>query len=284
MRWRDTGRDDPDEQFPVSRRPGFHAGVEGRLPFGAGDVVGRSLDEHAPALSGAHVDVVDLERHLVVGVVILVADPHPADCAARCGTRSLLVEGVVHLQHGRAEPAGVGDAADPACRYQPQALAPLQFLDHAVSHGGASFQARPQGPVTNPGPAGRRCAHDLQPVREDLWPYLARGPAGWLGATYGLALVGDEGIDVEGDARKGLIAALNEVSGLEPYVPGAAGHRGTGWRGAPARPSQQKTAKVTTTPPAGAVAAPAGAAYCSATSLLTRSCRSAVQATAVPTC
>ena len=67
----------------------------------------------------------------------------------------------------------------------------------------------------NPSPAGCRCAHDLQPVREDLWPYLARGPAGWLGATYGLAPVGDEGIDVEGDARKALIAALNEVSGPE---------------------------------------------------------------------
>jgi len=38
-------------------------------------------------------------------------------------------------------------------------------------------------------------------------------------ATYGLAPVGDEGIDVEGDARRALTAALNEVSGLEPDVP-----------------------------------------------------------------
>jgi nucleotide-binding universal stress UspA family protein len=38
-------------------------------------------------------------------------------------------------------------------------------------------------------------------------------------ATYGLAPVGDERIDFAGDARKALMAALNEVSGLEPDVP-----------------------------------------------------------------
>jgi len=38
-------------------------------------------------------------------------------------------------------------------------------------------------------------------------------------ATYGLAPAGDEGIDAEGDARRTLTAALNEVSGLEPDVP-----------------------------------------------------------------
>ena len=38
-------------------------------------------------------------------------------------------------------------------------------------------------------------------------------------ATYGLAPVGDKGIDFQGDARKALTAALNEVSGLEPDVP-----------------------------------------------------------------
>jgi len=38
-------------------------------------------------------------------------------------------------------------------------------------------------------------------------------------ATYGLAPVGGEGIDFEGDARRALAAALNEVSGLDPDVP-----------------------------------------------------------------
>ena len=38
-------------------------------------------------------------------------------------------------------------------------------------------------------------------------------------ATYGLAPVGDKGIDFEGHARKALTVALNEVSGLEPDVP-----------------------------------------------------------------
>jgi nucleotide-binding universal stress UspA family protein len=37
-------------------------------------------------------------------------------------------------------------------------------------------------------------------------------------STYGLAPLGDEGVDLESDASKALIAALNEVSGLEPDV------------------------------------------------------------------
>jgi len=38
-------------------------------------------------------------------------------------------------------------------------------------------------------------------------------------ATYGLVPVGDQGADFEGDARKALAVALNEVSGFDPDVP-----------------------------------------------------------------
>lgn len=38
-------------------------------------------------------------------------------------------------------------------------------------------------------------------------------------STYGLAPIGDKGIDFETDASNALTAALNEVSGLEPDVP-----------------------------------------------------------------
>jgi Pyruvate/2-oxoacid:ferredoxin oxidoreductase delta subunit len=110
----DPGRNDPHEQFPDAGRPGFHAGPEGVLALGPGDVVGRSLDEHAPAHLARHVDVVDLERHLVVGAL----DPGSQVLVQRAVFRGAeqdrpLVEGVVHRQHGGAEPAGVGDAADP---------------------------------------------------------------------------------------------------------------------------------------------------------------------------
>ena len=65
----DTRRDDPDEQLPRSRGPRLDARPADRVLLGAGDVVSRALDEHAPALLGGQVDAVDLERHLVVGAV-----------------------------------------------------------------------------------------------------------------------------------------------------------------------------------------------------------------------
>ena len=99
-------------------------------------MVGGSLDQHAPALAAGHVDLVDLERHQVVaardpGLQVLVERAVPGGAEHH----RPVVPPVVHGQDGRAEPALVSDAADPARRNQPQALGLVKLLDHAVSHG-----------------------------------------------------------------------------------------------------------------------------------------------------
>ena len=97
------------------RRAAAAAGVE---PWAAGEV-----------------ELVDLERHHVFsardpGLQVLVQGAVPGGAEHD----RPIVPFVVHRQHGRAEPAGVGDAADSARRYQPQALGLVQLLDDAVSH------------------------------------------------------------------------------------------------------------------------------------------------------
>jgi pyruvate ferredoxin oxidoreductase beta subunit len=138
----DAGRDDPDEQFPGSRCPGLDARPADRVFLGPGDMMGRPLDEDAPAQLGGRVDVVDLERHLVVGAV----DAGPQVLVERAVRRGAehdrpVLQRVVHRQHGRPEPAGIGDPADPAPGYQVQALILVKLFDHALSHRGGSFQA-----------------------------------------------------------------------------------------------------------------------------------------------
>src|SRR6185312_13209685 len=100
------------------------------------DVMGGALDQHAPALAAGRVDLVDLERHQEVGagdpglqVLVQRAVPGGAE------HHRPVVPPVVHRQNGRAEPALVSDAADPARRNQPQALGLVKLFDHAVSHG-----------------------------------------------------------------------------------------------------------------------------------------------------
>src|SRR3984957_13756090 len=132
----DAGRGDTHEQLPFPTRPGLDSGRSGRRTLGLGfHVMRRSLDQHAPALAPGGVDVVDLERHLVVpahdpGLQVLI---HRTVLGGPEHDRPV-VPLVVHRQHRRTEPALVGDAADSAPRYQPQALGLLEFLDRAVRH------------------------------------------------------------------------------------------------------------------------------------------------------
>src|SRR6266481_122939 len=80
-------RDDPQEQLPLAGGPGLYAGLLGRGALGlALDVMGGSLDQHAPALAAGYVDLVDLERHQVVtagdpGLQVLVerAEEHTSE-------------------------------------------------------------------------------------------------------------------------------------------------------------------------------------------------------------
>src|SRR6266566_3136277 len=63
----DAVRDDPQEQFPLPGGPRLDAGLLGpRARLLGFDVMGGALDQYAPALAARHVDLVDLERHLVV--------------------------------------------------------------------------------------------------------------------------------------------------------------------------------------------------------------------------
>src|ERR1700758_4880499 len=115
---RDTGWDDPDEQLPVPRCPGLDARAADRIQLISRNVMGWPLNEHAPAPPCGRVDLIDLERDLVVGV----RDPGPQVLIQRAVLRSAehdrtAAQFVVHRQHGRPEPADVGDPADPAWRY-----------------------------------------------------------------------------------------------------------------------------------------------------------------------
>src|SRR6185437_11285067 len=154
-------RDDPQEQLPLASGPRLYAGLLGRGALGlALDVMGGSLDQHAPALAAGHVDLVDLERDMVVaagdpGLEVLVERAVPGGAEHHCP----VVPPVIHGQHDRAEPALVSDAADPARRNQPQALGLVKLLDHAVSHGSTLASWAP-AMTFNPD------AMDLRPCRQ----------------------------------------------------------------------------------------------------------------------
>jgi chromate transport protein ChrA len=134
----DAGRDDADEQLPLPGGPGLDARPFGRFPLVLGHVMGWPLDEHAPPLASGHVDLVDLESHPVV----TARDAGPQVLVQRAVLGGpehdrLVVPLVVHRQHGRAEPALVGDPADSASCYQLQALGLVELGDRAVRHDGS---------------------------------------------------------------------------------------------------------------------------------------------------
>src|SRR5689334_518526 len=160
----DAVRNDADEQLPVTGWPGLDARPFGRFALVLGHVVSRSLDQHAPALAPGRVDLVDLERHLVVaardpGLQVLV------ERAVAGGPEhdGPVVPLIIHRQHGRAEPALVGDAADSARRNQAQALGLVKLLDHAVSHG-STLASAAAAMTFNPG------GTDLRPCRQPTLP------------------------------------------------------------------------------------------------------------------
>jgi chromate transport protein ChrA len=131
----DAGRDDADEQLPLPGGPGLDARPFGRFSLVLGQVMGWPLDQHAPALTPGQVDLVDLESHPVV----TAGDAGPQVLVQRavlgCPEHDrLVVPLVVHRQYGRAEPALVGDPADPASCYQLQALSLVELGDRTVGH------------------------------------------------------------------------------------------------------------------------------------------------------
>ena len=156
----DAGRDDAYEQFPLAGWPGLDARPFGRFPLVLGHMVSRSLDQHAPALAPGDVDLVDLESYPVVTACDTGPQVFVQRAVLGCPEHDrLVVPLVVHRQHGRPEPALVGDAADPARRNQPQALGLVKLFDHAVSHGST---LAPAAAAMTFNPAGM----DLRPCRQ----------------------------------------------------------------------------------------------------------------------
>jgi hypothetical protein len=138
----DPGGDNANDHFPVPGRPWLDARAGVRVQLIRGHVVGRPLNEHAPATPGTPVDLVDLECH----VVVRARDPGPQVLIERAVLRGTehdrpAVQRVVHRQHDRPEPADVGDPADPSWRYKLQALILAELLEYAVSHRGCPFLA-----------------------------------------------------------------------------------------------------------------------------------------------
>lgn len=92
-------------------------------------MVSRALDEDAPAFPGGRDDLVDLERHLVLGV---------GDAGAQVLTHRAVLPGPEHdrlfiqrevdRQDGGPEPARVADPPHTARRDEPQALCLIQEL------------------------------------------------------------------------------------------------------------------------------------------------------------
>src|SRR5690349_10648626 len=132
----DAVRNNAHEQLALPGGPGLDARPFGGFPFGLGHVMGRPLDQHAPALAPDLVDRIDLERHQVVaagdpGLQVLVQRAVPRGAEHHRPAVPLVVD----RQYGRAEPALVSDTTDPAPGYQFQALSLVELNDNAVRHG-----------------------------------------------------------------------------------------------------------------------------------------------------
>src|SRR5580700_12347436 len=89
----------------------------------------RAMDEDTPALAGRFVDVVDLERDLVLGVSYPGLEILSRG-AVLCGAEHdrALMHPVVDREDAQAVPAQVRKPADAARRDQPEALRRIQRL------------------------------------------------------------------------------------------------------------------------------------------------------------
>ena len=130
----DPGGRDPDGLLPRPGWPGLDARRQHRGSLGVGaHVVCRAMDQDAPARAGRFVDVVDLERDLVLGVSYPGLEILSRG-AVRCGAEHdrALMHPVVDREDAQAVPAQVRKPADAARRDQPEALRLIQRLQGVV--------------------------------------------------------------------------------------------------------------------------------------------------------
>jgi hypothetical protein len=125
------GRCNPDELLALPAGPRLNAGREGMSPFGPIiDVMRGSLNQDAPAFVRFRVEVIDLERHAVLGVLYTCAQ------VLIRGTRldrpeqdRAVMQHVVDRKHSQVETSGKGEPADTAWRYQPKTLCLVEYLE-----------------------------------------------------------------------------------------------------------------------------------------------------------
>jgi hypothetical protein len=125
------GRGNPDEVLAISPCPRLNAGREGISPFSLIiDVMRGSLNQDAPAFVRFSVEVIDLERHAVLGMLyagaqIFIRGTRPG----RPEQDRAVMQHVVDRKHSQVETAGKGEPADAAWCYQPKTLFLVEYLE-----------------------------------------------------------------------------------------------------------------------------------------------------------
>jgi 2-dehydropantoate 2-reductase len=184
------GGGDPDGLLPRAAWPGLDTRRQDRRPLGfGGHVVCRAMDEDAPTFAGRFVDVVDLERDLVLGVGYPGLEILSRGAVLRGAEHDgAVVQHVVDGEDRETVPAQVRKPADAARRDQPEALRLIQRLQGVVRIARSSRHCDSFHPGTGLlrlGSAGRGRAHLAPPG----WRRASTGcPAGtmreyWSGWT-----------------------------------------------------------------------------------------------------
>jgi hypothetical protein len=117
--------------FAIPPGPRLNAGCEGMSSFSRIiDVMRRSLNQDTPAFVRFRVEVIDLERHAVLGMLYTCAQ------ILIRGTRldrpeqdRAIMQHVVDRKHGQVETSGEGEPADAGWRYQPKTLGLVEYLE-----------------------------------------------------------------------------------------------------------------------------------------------------------
>ena len=115
----------------VSPRPRLNAGREGISPFILIiDVVRRSLNQDAPAFVRFSVEVIDFERHAVLGMLYTCAQILIRGARAdRPEQDRAVMKHVVDWKHSQVETSGKGEPTDTAWCYQPKTLCLVEYLE-----------------------------------------------------------------------------------------------------------------------------------------------------------
>jgi hypothetical protein len=125
------GRGDPDEVLALAAGPWLNAGREGIVPFSRIiDVVRWSLNQDTPAFVRFSVEVIDFERHAVLGMLYTCAQILIRGARAdRPEQDRAVMQHVVDWKHSQVETSGKGEPTDTAWCYQPKTLCLVEYLE-----------------------------------------------------------------------------------------------------------------------------------------------------------